>query len=361
MSSNKREGEGHKTPERAGRKRLRAADVVLSNPSAGGAGTASGEAGPAVPVRCTVANYGRSGPHASRHFPEVGRVWQVQVEHAAKPSVTFGILKTWLEYNNGLRRAAGKAEVPTLEGLEKEDGLRLVLTGAEDEHGCHPNMPCISPRAHERARILYVRFGYKQWQCGFYAHDSATSGIDRVVALLQELVGFFAFLRGSMRYRNGPLSTLQWAARDPALAAELAEGLKDSAWTRAPAAAHIFDLHPPQGKAGLALALEGVPDADAANLLLTGNTWPWRTALDGAGVPGGYVEEEAGGAKTYVRMLTNVRVSEAEDAERLRQLFESVLRGCPVLLRPIEDEDREHGAVAATRNFLMALPSIAER
>jgi hypothetical protein len=87
-------------------------------------------------VRCTVSPYGLSGQHASRHFAETGRVWQVQIEHTAKPSITFGILKNWMEFKNGLRRAAGQEEAPTLEGLEREDGLRLILTGAEDEHAC---------------------------------------------------------------------------------------------------------------------------------------------------------------------------------------------------------------------------------
>lgn len=131
----KRFESGKQATERAGRKRLRAADVVLSNMSAGGLAGGSGEGAPVPPVRCTITAYGLSGHHVSRHFPEVGRVWQVQVEHASKPSITFGILKHWLEYKNGLRRTAEKEEAPTLEGLEREDGIRLILTSAEDEHG----------------------------------------------------------------------------------------------------------------------------------------------------------------------------------------------------------------------------------
>lgn len=207
---------------------------------------------------------------------------------------------------------------------------------------------------------VVVRFGYRQWQCGLYAHDPAMTGIDRPVALLHELAGFLAFVRGTPGYRNGALPGFQWAARDPAVTAALSEALKDGAWRRATDAAHVFDLHPPLGKAGLTLALEATPEQEATNLLFAGNTWPWRAALDGADIPGGYVEEE-GGTKTYVRMLTGMRVTEPGDAARLRQLFEDVLRGWPVLLRPIEEEDRESAAVAAARTFLLTLPSIFER
>ena len=192
-------------------------------------------------------------------------------------------------------------------------------------------------------------------------HDPAAAGVQRAVALLQELGGFFAFVRGTAGYRNGALPAFQWATADAALAAELAEALKDGAWTRAKSAAHVFDLHPPQGKANLVLSLEGVLGQEAANLLFTGNTWPWRSALDAAGIPGGYVEEEAGGAKTYVRMLTDVHIADESAVERLRQLFSDALRGCPVLLKAVDEEDRAHMAVAATRCFLLTLPSIFER
>jgi hypothetical protein len=204
------------------------------------------------------------------------------------------------------------------------------------------------------------RFGYKQWQCGFYAHDPAGSGIERPVALMHELGAFFAFARGTASYRSGSMPELQWATRDAALAVAIADALKESAWTRAAVAAHIFDLHPPLGKAGLVLSLEGVPDTDAVNLLFTGNTWPWRAALDGAGISGGYVEE-ASGAKTYVRVYAGVRVAEPDDAGRLRLLFHEALRCFPILLRPVDEEDRASATVAATRAWLLALPHVFER
>lgn len=121
--------------DRSGRKRLRASDVVLTSPTAGAASSGDGHGPSPVPVRCSIAAYGLSGQHVSRYFPETGRVWQLQIEHAAKPSLTFAMLKNWLDYKNGLRRAAGKEEAPSLEGLEREDALRVVLTGADDEHG----------------------------------------------------------------------------------------------------------------------------------------------------------------------------------------------------------------------------------
>jgi hypothetical protein len=114
------------------RKRLRAADVVLTTPSMR---AASGSGSDVPPVLCSIAAYGMSGTHASRYFPEAGRIWQVQLEHVARPSLFFAFLKNWLDYQNSLRRAAGREEARSLEELERNGGARVVLTGADDEHG----------------------------------------------------------------------------------------------------------------------------------------------------------------------------------------------------------------------------------
>lgn len=205
------------------------------------------------------------------------------------------------------------------------------------------------------------RFGYKQWRCGVYVHDAESSGTARLSEFLQDLAGFFSFVGASAGYKNAPMPAFQWAANDPALATAMAEAMKDkNSWRQAKTAAHIFDMQPPLGKAGLALALEGAPGEEGVNVLLTGNTWPWRSALDAADIPGGYVEE-ANGTRTYVRMLTGVRVQEAEDARRLQHLFEEVLRNYPVLLRPLDDEERGNAAVTGAHAHLLSLRSIWER
>lgn len=131
----KRLGDTKPVGGRGSRQRLRAADVVLTSTSVG-LGSGGGESNLVLPVRCSIAAYGLSGAHVSRHFPNGGRVWQVQVEHPAKPSMTYAMLKNWLDYKNVLRRAAGREEASSLECLEKEDAVRVVLTGADDEHGC---------------------------------------------------------------------------------------------------------------------------------------------------------------------------------------------------------------------------------
>lgn len=352
-------GEGEGRCGSAARKRIRAADVVLTSTSSGRTTGGCSDGPPTPAVRCTVTPYGLSGQHVSRHFPETGRVWQVQIEHAAKPSITFGILKNWLEFKNSLRRAAGKEDAPTLEGLEKEEGLRLILTGAEDEHAYVALTTMLSTGRSCHAFVPRARFGYKQWQCGFYAHDPAGTG-ERLGALLHDIAAFVAFARGTASYRNGALPELQWATRCAAVAVTLEDALKESPWARTAIAAHVFDMHPPLGKAGLVLSLEGVPDTDTVNLLFTGNTWPWRAALDGIGVAGGYIEE-ANGAKTYVRMLNGVRVAEPDDASRLRLLFHDTLRCLPIFLRPVDEEDRGSAAVAATRAWLLGVHHIFER
>lgn len=177
------------------------------------------------------------------------------------------------------------------------------------------------------------------------------------MTFLQDVEGVFAFAEGIAGHDHGVMPSFQWATRDRALADALSRSLRESAWSRATDAAHVFDLHPPTGKAGLVLALEGVPDAKAVNLIFTGNLLPWRAAFDGAGLSGGYVEA-GDGAKIYVRMLTGARVGEPGGDRRLRRLFGDALRGYPVLLRPIDDEDGENTTVLAMRVFLLALPSI---
>lgn len=94
---------------------------------------------------------------------------------------------------------------------------------------------------------MYCRFGYKRWQCGFYVHDVKESGVQRLVEFLQELLGFFTCTREIAAYRKEPPAlSLQWATRNPFLAMDVAEALRDDAcWSGAKQAAHVFDLHPP--------------------------------------------------------------------------------------------------------------------
>lgn len=117
------------------RKRLRASEVALrtSMKTDVASGTAAGESMPLA--RCSMAFYGTSGAHVSQHFPETGRIWQVQVQHVAQTARTFGIIRKWLLYKNGLRLKAGKSKAPSMERLEREDGVCVVLTGPEHDHG----------------------------------------------------------------------------------------------------------------------------------------------------------------------------------------------------------------------------------
>ena len=79
----------------------------------------------------------------------------------------------------------------------------------------------------------------------------------------------------------------------------------------------FFEAQPVVGKRTVTLHVE-IVDGDSVNILLAGNTWTWRTKLDSLNVAGAYHEDEAGGQKSYYRVLKGLNCS---DKSRLFDLL----------------------------------------
>ena len=106
-----------------------------------------------------------------------------------------------------------------------------------------------------------------------------------------------------------------------------------AAWTFAPpgsAAIHPFDAGPLRGRRHLILQVEKEDGDGEYSLVFYGNSWPFRSRFEDAGVEGGYVE--VSGEKEYVRCLRNV-LFERETKDRITSILgDRVLKGHAVFL-----------------------------
>lgn len=103
------------------RRRVRAADIMITSP-------ASRTVKEPGIIRCGVREYCRNGSDASRYFPSEHTVWQFQLQHEEKPSVTFKILQHFVTFMNE-RAAELDAEPYTdLEAIESREKIRVLIT-----------------------------------------------------------------------------------------------------------------------------------------------------------------------------------------------------------------------------------------
>ena len=87
----------------------------------------------------------------------------------------------------------------------------------------------------------------------------------------------------------------------------------------------IFEAQPVVGKRIVSLNFQ-VESGNELSVVITGNTWNFRTRLDTFGVSGGYTGE--GQDRKYFRVLKNVDVSSEEQTKRVQDMIDdSVFKG----------------------------------
>jgi len=114
----------------ATRRRFRLNDVTLMPSRAPGlSGTAFSALADVV---CSVLEYSQRASDFGAHFEEQDKLWQVQMVHDMRPSVTFDILRTFPAFMKMRYEDAGVTISGTFEDIERRDRVRLVLTGGDD-------------------------------------------------------------------------------------------------------------------------------------------------------------------------------------------------------------------------------------
>ena len=118
---------------------------------------------------------------------------------------------------------------------------------------------------------------------------------------------------------------------------------------------HIFDAQPPIGKRITVLNLQLQTDS-VINLVISGNTWPFRERLDAFGIRGGYSETDDGKAHSYFRVWKQINVA-GEDAGRFMHMLGKVFNNLAlrVSLDVLPAQDTH---VAAFIDTLREVPSL---
>ena len=107
---------------------------------------------------------------------------------------------------------------------------------------------------------------------------------------------------------------------------------------------HIFDAQPPIGKRITVLNLQLQSDSEI-NLVISGNTWPFRERLDAFGIRGGYSEDADGKSHNYYRVWKQINVA-GEDAGRFMDMLGKVFNNLAlrVCLDVLPAQDTHVGA-----------------
>ena len=225
-------------------------------------------------------------------------VFQFQIVHDTKPSVTFGFesfFKVYLTQRNSTIR--------DLADLERRAFMRLSC--ALGSRGNDPD-----------------EVGVKPWRVAMYASTH------RPQEVLEFLEGFINFKSRGKDFAACGVPPMRISA---ASATHLPNPLPEP-WELEPdgaASPHPFDALPMQGRRHLLLQVESV-DSHAYDFLFAGNVYLHRNRFEACGVDGGYIGEDDG--REYVRCLQGVCFDDAGKRRLTAILGDHCLQGLCVFL-----------------------------
>ena len=255
---------------------------------------------------------------ASYEGKESVQVWQVQMQHEARPSITFGIMD---EFNSFLRKkhARDNCLPASLKELQEKAGIRLVLTDRADPD----------------------EVGYIQWRVAFYIAGDAGS-LKNFLYLLDD----FFLQKSEAMAREAPFKV----HLHPHCGVNLADtwdGLEYGEYTMHDPALKlplgIFEAQPVTGKRIVRLHLQP-ESADTMSILVIGQTWNFRTRLDSHGVVGAWYGDDEN--RKYVRILKSIDVSEEVQQQNvLNMLGDAVFKNLAV--RVVVDSEPKAGSDVA--------------
>eukprot|EP00973_Karenia_brevis_P023924 3298936-Karenia_brevis.AAC.1 len=255
-------------------------------------------------------------------------LWQAQIKHDARPSLTYGILDSFNEF---LRQASTDNEsIPTtLAELQQKAGIKLVLTDNKDPE----------------------EIGFVNWRVAFYV-AGMDDALNNFFYLLDD---FFVFKHKALGKEKpfevhifpheGEEITCQdmqyqhYTFNEPKLILPLG----------------IFEAQTVTNKRIVQLHLQP-ENEQTLSVVITGNTWSFRARLDSHGIPGAYFGDEKD--RKYVRILKSVDVADEVQKQRVLDMFgEKVFRN--LALRVILDSDPSPDtAVSSFVDELREIPSI---
>ena len=217
------------------------------------------------------------------------QLWQVQVQHEARPSINFGIAKSFNEFL--CQANIGEESIPmTLQDLQRKAGIKLVITDRADPDSV----------------------GFVPWRVAFYVGGSLEAdSLNNFFCLLDD---FFMFKEKAMESeRPFEVHVYSQTGIDIGRANLQYEHYKfnDSA---ASLPLGIFEAQPVEGKRIVKLHLQP-EDENHLSILVLGQHWNYRARLDLHGVPGTYFGDEQN--RKYVRVLKSINVADKLQQQRV--------------------------------------------
>ena len=255
-------------------------------------------------------------------------LWQIQLEHAAVPSVTYKIRDNFNEF---LRDVSEKNKsCPTsLQDLEQGAGARLVVTDRSDPEDV----------------------GFVQWRPAFYV----AGDLNNFLLLLD---AWFVHKESNMA-QDQPFEVHLY----PHVSVDIAtpwEDLEYKHYSRNDPAADLplslFEAQPVVGRRIVVFNIQ-TNGPNEISIVITGNTWSFRSRLDAFGIQGAYLQGE-GDKRTYVRVLKAIDVSEESQQLRMIELLGAAVFNNLAIKASVDEEPEADTAVAAFLERLRAVPSL---
>ena len=190
------------------------------------------------------------------------KLWQVQVDHDARPSISVNIRRSFEEYLKEAAQGGGTTEIDTIQKLQSEAGIKLTMTGKDD----NDSLGC-----------------FVQYRIGWYIAGDTDA-----------LVNFFLLFDGYLQYKQKqfaraqpfevkihPYTDVDLSGAEEKMSyepIEFKEPTRDLPlkW---------YECHPVIGNKILCFHLEP-EDANTVHLVITGNTWLYRDELERNGILG---------------------------------------------------------------------------
>ena len=259
--------------------------------------------------------------------PDV-KLFQVQIEHAAKPSISFGIVD---KFNSFLRTMHGRDEtIPaSLTDLQQKAGIKLVVTDRSDPD----------------------EIGFQQWRVAFYIAGSEIA-LKNFLYLLDSFflhqsecmarerhfeVHVYPHIGIDIADARAHFSFEHYIMNDPALKLPLG----------------IFQAQPVSKKI---VQMHIQPEsAYIMSVLLTGATWNFRSRLDAHGVAGAtYGADET---RKYIRLMKSIDVSDEAQQKRVTDMVTDAFKNLAIKVI-IDDAPEEESEVAEFVEKLREISSL---
>ena len=257
-------------------------------------------------------------------------LFQIQIEHVARPSVTFDIVRAFNDFLKDTNAESGSVPATVTE-LSQQAGIRIVVTGTEDPE----------------------KLGsFVRWRTGFYVAGTDFS-LQNFLLLLDD---FFVWKEKKMAREQ----SFQVHMHPHTGIRVNLDGMGYENYTlNVPTKSlplKFFECHPCASKKILTLNVEPTTE-QSVSVVVSGNSFSYRDRLDALGVPGGY-HTDADGTKQYFRVLKDVDVRDEEKKGLIFKMIGSDVL-CNLAMRlTVTSDPPVRTAVSDFLSELRALPCL---